>query len=397
MSRTSAWLVVATTCLVQAAGAWNLLTLAAIAPEVGARLSVPAAWVGYYMSIAFFASMTSSLISGSAVTRWGACRAAQVGLVLVAIGAAATAVADVAVIALGAAAIGVGYGFTNPAASHILVRFTPAARRNLIFSLKQTGVPIGGMIAGLIAPATALVFGWQMAPASSAVVIVLLALVMQVLRSAWDSDRNTSVPLFANPLGSVRLVLSHIALRRLCFGVVGFAIVQFSLSSFLVTVLVESADFGLIEAGFALSLAQVAGGTGRLVWGWTADQTRDGLRILVGVGSIMVVGITLLALVGPNWPVLAVQAVCILIGFTAIGWNGVYMAELARLAPNGRIGDVTGGALSIHYIGMLAGPITIALLRDALGGYTVAVALLAGSAFIGALLAASARRIVRAA
>ena len=62
-----------------------------------------------------------------------------------------------------ALALGLGYGLLTPSASHLLARFAPAERRNLIFSLKQTGVPFGGIGAALITPAIAVTFGWRWA------------------------------------------------------------------------------------------------------------------------------------------------------------------------------------------------------------------------------------------
>ena len=40
--------------------------------------------------------------------------------------------------------IGIAYGPSPVASSHILARLTPPAWMNLVFSAKQTGVPIGG-------------------------------------------------------------------------------------------------------------------------------------------------------------------------------------------------------------------------------------------------------------
>ena len=48
-----------------------------------------------------------------------------------------------------ALAQGVGYGVINPVGSQILFRATPAAIRSFVFSIKQSAVPIGQMVAGL--------------------------------------------------------------------------------------------------------------------------------------------------------------------------------------------------------------------------------------------------------
>ena len=53
---------------------------------------------------------------------------------------------------------------------------------NLMFSLKQTGVPIGGVLSGVIVPPLTLYAGWQAAFAVCAVLIAALALAIGVAR-----------------------------------------------------------------------------------------------------------------------------------------------------------------------------------------------------------------------
>ena len=45
-----------------------------------------------------------------------------------------------------------------------------------------------------------------------------------------------------------------------------------------------------------------------------------------------------------------------LLGATAIGWNGVYLAEVARQAPKGQASVATGGTLGFTFFGVLCGP-----------------------------------------
>ena len=62
------------------------------------------------------------------------------------------------IICLGALIIGLGYGPITPASSAILNEVTPNRIRALIFfSIKQSGVPIGGAIAGILVPSFILI------------------------------------------------------------------------------------------------------------------------------------------------------------------------------------------------------------------------------------------------
>src|SRR5688572_7299731 len=139
----------------QAAGTMATMTLPAIAPEAAAALGIPSSLIGYQISLLAAAMLFSLVFGGNLSTRWGACRVHQVGLSLLVAGCLIATVAHVAFFFLSAIALGLGYGLLTPSASHLLMRFTPAHRRNLMFSLKQTGVPFGGIAVALIAPAVA--------------------------------------------------------------------------------------------------------------------------------------------------------------------------------------------------------------------------------------------------
>ena len=59
----------------------------------------------------------------------------------------------------------------------------------------------------------------------------------------------------------------------------------------------------------------------------------------------------------------AILALCSLFGATAIGWNGVQLAEVARNAPADEVGAITGAAGFITFGGVVTGPPTFALIR----------------------------------
>jgi hypothetical protein len=78
---------------------------------------------------------------------------------------------------------------------------------------------------------------------------------------------------------------------------------------------------------------------------------------------------------------------CFLFGLTSAGWNGVFLAEVARLA-GGEIARVTGGVLVIAYAGLILGPLAFSMIAAALtlgaGFAAMGLGTLAGSAALGA-------------
>jgi hypothetical protein len=59
-----------------------------------------------------------------------------------------------------------------------------------------------------------------------------------------------------------------------------------------------------------------------------------------------------------------------------VGWNGVFLAELTRLAPPGRIGEVTGGSSFFTFLGVVVTPPLFHLVLGLTSSYGATYALL---------------------
>ncbi|QCO05301.1 MFS transporter [Azospirillum argentinense] len=80
----------------------------------------------------------------------------------------------------------------------------------------------------------------------------------------------------------------------------------------------------------------------------------------------------------------AFLAVCAAFGLSASGWNGLFVSEVARLAPSGRAGEATGGMLAIAYAGLVIGPALFSLLVAGGFGYSAGYLAAAAVALAGA-------------
>jgi len=143
--------------------------------------------VGLYIALIYFAAMFSSQWGAVLVKRWGPIRTSQVALLFPAVEMLMIAATSVPVAALGALLIGVGYGPITPASSEILARTTPPHRYALVFSVKQTGVPAGGALAGLMVPGVLAWAGPVWALAQIAALCLLGALLAETLRGELDA------------------------------------------------------------------------------------------------------------------------------------------------------------------------------------------------------------------
>jgi hypothetical protein len=91
------------------------------------------------------------------------------------------------------------------------------------------------------------------------------------------------------------------------------------------------------------------------------------------------------ALFTADWPLLAVLAVCVLYGATAVGWNGVFLAEVARLAPDGRVAIVTGGTQFFTFAGVLIGPPVFGAIAAGTGSYSTGFVLIAALPLVASI------------
>ncbi len=391
------WVVVAVATVAQMVVAMSNILLPTIAPKLAELLGVSAILIGYQVSVTFGVATLATMFGGNAVLRFGAARTTQLAILCCGLGMALFAFPSVTAIALGSVFVGVGMGLINPAAAHMLVTYTPPARRNLMFSIKQTGVPVGGVIISLTAPAIAVHAGYRWSLVMVGVLIVALLLVVQRYRALWDSDcrmRNQDDRRKA-AFGGVPLVWRDLSLRWISLVAMIFSGIQRCVLSFTVIYLVVEGTFGLVEAGVMLSLIQVGGSVSRISWGWLADRMGSSLAVLVIICVITISSLLALVLFDPLWYKPLIYILFFIIGAAAVGWNGVFHAEAARLSPPGMAGMVAAGTTFFVFGGVLIGPAAFTAVYSTTGSYATNFLLVAGTAVIAFGLLLTAQRVAR--
>jgi MFS family permease len=270
--------------LVQMVATAAALALTAMAPIVAADLGIGAYWIGYQVSLVYFSGAVASATAGMMVRRYGPVAIEQIALATFALGFLGLAGGRLATILVGSLAIGVGYGFNNPAASHILNEVAPPAARNLVYSIKQAGVPIGAVAASLLFPPLAEVIGWRIAYLIAVAAPLALIVASRLGRHEIASERDAGASFLASFAHEQRLLWKSPPLRALAMIGLLFSVVQLSLSAFAVVLLAHDAGWTLLAAGSAAALMQAGGAIGRVVWGVVADRTGAGFLILALLG-----------------------------------------------------------------------------------------------------------------
>ena len=368
-------LPLAATLAIQALVALAIYSTPVMAPVAAPSLGLSPSAIGYFIALAYLGSMVGSVTAGGWSARFGPIRVSQVGLALCFGGLAMAASGWLPLVVLGAFIIGLGYGPTTPASSQILVRAAPPSLIALTFSIKQTGVPVGGAIAGALVPALILLAGWRAAALTIGLACVALALAIGPLRMRYDRALNPGAPIsLHSALAPVGLVLREPRLREMALASFLYGGTQITLVTYLVTFLTETFAMTLVLAGLVMAVSQFSSVAGRLLWGVAADRlfARRTMLGLLGLGMGVAALLTLAA--GPGWPIWLLFTFAAFFGATAVGWNGVYLAEVAHLAPPGQIGAATGGCLFFTFLGVVVTPLVFNLVFGFSGSYAVAYA-----------------------
>ncbi len=345
-------------------------SIPAAAPAVAHDLGVPGALVGFFVAFVYGVGIVSSLLSPGFVLRFGPVRVIQVILLSVVAMLLAASGGTLALVVLGAVLLGLAYGATAPASTHLLVPHTPRRVFNLVMSIRQVGVPLGGVFAGLIVPPLAVSIGWRGALLAEIPASLLLMLALQAPRPAWDAGRDPRQRVFRGMLRqSALLWRDSAAIRRLSVASFVYTGVQLAFIAFMTVHLTQDANFDLVHAGWTLAAYQVAGAVSRPLLGWVADRLINPWRLLGVLGVAMCAAALAAARFSAGWPAWQVVGVCLLAGTSASGFTGLAYAEYARLG-GARGTEATGLGSAVMFAGVLIIPPVFGLAATALGSFT---------------------------
>lgn len=385
------------TLLMQSVASFMTQTLPVIAPLITASAGLAPERIGNFSSLVAFGTVLFLLLCGPFLARFGPMRMLQAGAVLGAVALLVAGVGTVGALGLASLLLGIGYGPSPPAGSRILAATAPKQHRTLIFSVKQAGAPLGGAMAGLIAAPIATAAGWPTALLVAVGASLLAAAAIQPLRRLLDAERDPVRRIGLRDVLSAHTIAAPIAalradplLPRLTALSVSFAVCQGCLFSFTVTWLVATRGMGLVEAGGVFAAMQVAGVVARILLGWLADRTGNATRNLVVQAFVAAGSVAALALLPDDAGALLLP-LCALAGFVGASWNGISLAEVARVSPPDRVADVTSGTTLFVFLGYVAGPSLFSVLVTLSGGWTLPMLAVAAQLAVVAALVGRAR------
>jgi MFS family permease len=330
--------------------------LSRLIPIIAPAMAVEFNWSGSsvgYLSASNSLGGLAILAAGSAMLKQiGGMRTLQLTLLLGAACMAFFLYPSIGVALAVCFMMGLSNGAANPAGSEILQRFSPPGMRNLMFSIKQAGVPLGGVIAGLLVPLLVTTAGWRTALLACALIVLLPTIITWRLSASLDikpARKGGARPrLSLQSLRALSAPLASLMLEPglLKMSVVGslFGVSQSCWFTFTVIYLVDELGYSLGLAGIVFAVMQAGGVIGRIVLGWLSDYLHSATTVLSIAAILSAATTALLGLTNPLWPLWAVIVLAFIAGSSAASWNGVQMAEVARRSSPQLISETAAGS-----------------------------------------------------
>jgi predicted MFS family arabinose efflux permease len=368
--------------------------LAALAPDIRNSFGISGQEIGFVVAAFFVTSALVSRRAGRIVER----DRATVSLVVAAASITGAMfglafLADgVRALALWSALAGVGNAFAHVCVNLLVVRKVPTRRRALTFGLKQSAIPLAGLLAGLSVPAADVLGGWDRVFAAFGA-MTLVVLVWAVREAREGARRRVPAPA----PGVERSADTPLPTR----GVLVLAALGAALGVGPMTVVASFVVVAGVAAGLAPRVGGITLAVGSLIaialrvsFGWLVDhrvsrgRTTGAPQLMVGTLVVSAAG--LVAIDG------SVQVRFVLGAAVGLGvgwaWHGLLDYSVVRLYEVNPA-RATGISQIGAYVGGILGPLGGGILVDRVGADLVwtlsAVSVLgAAAAFAGSAVLA---------
>lgn len=371
------WIVLGLVCLSSTSISYIAQGLPALVPLFQTDLALSRAQAGSLIAAMNLGPLFSSLGVGRLVDRIGE-RPVLVGGTL-GTGLAALAASQApsfALLALLLFVTGVFASVSGPGGTKVIMVWFPQALRGLGIGIRQTSIPLGGALAAATLPLLGLTWGWRGALALAGLVVAVSALVVQAFFR--ERPASSSAARHGSQHGIRTLLRSRSVLAIMGVAFV-LTVAQWASVTYLVLFLHEYLALDLPLAASYLAVLQVGGMVGRTAWGLISDTILHGRRkpAMVAIAPAALGCVVLLALLPPGTPPLLLLPLVAALGFTAIGWNGIFLALMAEQAPPDLAATAVGLAVTGVFVSIVLTPPLFGLVVDRSGSYQLAWWLLA--------------------
>ena len=318
--------------------------------------------VGLITSAVFIGSMSVSFLSGLIVDSLGPHRTLKISYGVLAIGSILAYFSQSYLLLIGAYyLIGAGYGMVTPATnSTIMDHFFP--RHASPMGIKQSGVPIGTILAALALPLLALHYSLRIAFLFLFFVTAIIAIIIRGEQrgSLEKASRGKTKGTIKMVLKDRRILVISTITAFLSWG-------QQSVFTYFV-LYVTSMNYEVLVAEVLFIVLLLGSVLGRILWPSLTLRLFGGHRLRNYTLITALAGVMLFLFPNAGTSIYAISAMAVAIGFTAVAWNSNYVTLISEIAPKGSVGTYSGTSMTIISMGSIVGTPLSGYLVDATGG-----------------------------
>ncbi|HUE92342.1 MFS transporter [Pseudomonas sp.] len=349
--------------------------IGSLGPLIVADLDVPTHWLGWLVMSAFGFAALLSLWAGPLVN-WLGSRRALALLFWSTVGAYGllACLPGFFGVMMALAVCGIAQALANPVTNLLIAERVEHRHKAAAVGLKQSGVQVSALFAGLLLPILALNFGWRGALASLLLPAVLLAFLGPRAAPREHHDKPLRFAV-ARPNGRLTLLMSV----QLCVGIVLSSFVTF-LGVFAAGQGMSTTSIGGLIAGFGV-MGIVARTFLTPLGARMAEESW--LLLLLLLLSSLALWLTSLAMPGSHWPL---WAGALGMGLTAVATNAIAMSMVLRDPAFGSPAPAAG-LLSVGFFsGFALGPALFGLVQRGPWSFAQSWLALIGVLLVGGLL-----------
>ena len=350
-----------------AVGTMHSVSVLALAPVIRPDLGLSFAEFGLLMTAYSAGQVTGSIPAGAYVDRVGVGWALVTASAILFTGAALLTQATGHTLALVAMLIiGWGYTMTNPATARGVLEWFPPNRRATAIGVKQTGVPVGGVLAAGTLVLSAYI-SWQTIIWG----IAAATLVNAVICASLAERPKKRAPGKGGPFADVFQLVRDRNFGALVVSGGFFNFGQYNFFTYLTSFMREAAQASQEMASLTLGIAQAVSAIGRIGWGVLSDTVFRGRRkwltaCICAAASLFFVA---MAVLGSTQAATVGMAIAVLLGLTIASYATLIQTMAIEAAPPENAGSSMGCVALGTHTGAMLGPPIFGLVLDMTGQF----------------------------
>ncbi|CAM4021512.1 MFS transporter [Bacillus paramycoides] len=269
---------------------------------------------------------------------------------------------------------GAFYSVSQPGGSKVIIKWFSKENRGLAMGIRQAGIPIGGMLAGVLIPFLTIKYNVAYAINIIACICIIGGFLFFIFYKEPYVQEKVKEDRIKLSFGmQLKAVMCKKELYPIYITGICMISLQMVLVGHFIKFLVMEQSITPILAGKVFSILFFSGMIGRVVLAAVSDLLYKGNRstplfivVCISIGFILIFVISIHTIT-----IGVLYGVSALLGFFSIGWFSLFMVEVAESASEESVGMTVSFALTLNQIAIIVAPVLFGYIVDE-KGYTYA-------------------------